>query len=63
MHVLLMGALKVLKGILLSMLSERFMKWVLFWIAGLIVESTKTTKDDEFLAKVKDAYEHEESNK
>tara|TARA_R110000765_G_scaffold221532_1_gene325458 strand:- start:402 stop:572 length:171 start_codon:yes stop_codon:yes gene_type:complete len=46
----------VLKGIVLKMASQAFLEWVLFWAAGLVVESTKTTKDDEFLAKLKELY-------
>ncbi len=54
------AAIKVLKDILLAMFSETFLKWVFFWAASMLVESTKTTKDDEFLAKVKEIYEQSE---
>jgi len=47
----------VLKGIVVKMASKAFLEWILFWAAGLIVASTKTTKDDEFLAKLKELYE------
>lgn len=53
-------ALKVLKSILLSMLSEAFLKWLFFWAGQMLVDSTKTTKDDEFLAKVKEVYDSSE---
>jgi hypothetical protein len=54
---LLMGALNVLKNILLRMASEAFFEWLFFWAAKMLVESTKTTKDDEFFKQVKKAYE------
>ncbi len=53
-------AFNVIKGILVTLLSEAFLKWVFFWAASMLVESTKTTKDDEFLAKVKEIYEQSE---
>ncbi len=54
------AAIKVLKDILLAMFSEAFLKWVFFWAADMLVESTKTKKDDEFLAKIKEVYEQSE---
>jgi hypothetical protein len=57
---ILMGALNVLKNILLKMASEVFFEWLFFWAARMLVESTKTTKDDEFFAKVKEIYEQSE---
>lgn len=54
---LFLGALSVLKNIALKMLSKAFLEWLLFWAAGMIVESTKTTKDNEFLKKLKEVYE------
>lgn len=47
----------ILKKILLSLLSEKFLEWLFFWAAKALVESTKTKKDDEFLTKVKETYE------
>jgi|TARA_B110000211_G_scaffold198220_1_gene228042 hypothetical protein len=47
----------VLKGIILKMASKAFLEWVLFWAADMLVASTKTTKDDEFLAKLKELNE------
>ena len=44
----------VLKGIVLKLASEAFLQWALFWAAEMLVKSTKTTKDDEFLKKVKE---------
>jgi len=49
--------LNVLKGILLKLMGEKFLTWLFFWAAGMLVESTETTKDDEFLVKVKEIYE------
>ncbi len=53
---ILMGILNVLKNILLRMASEAFFEWLFFWAAKMLVESTKTKKDDEFLIQVKKAY-------
>lgn len=36
--------------------SEKFMEWLLFWVAQKIVESTENVQDDEFLRKLHDAY-------
>ena len=36
--------------------SEKFLEWLLFWVAQKIVDSTKTPQDDEFLAKLREAY-------
>jgi len=44
----------VLKGIIVKLASKAFLEWLIFWVAGMIVDSTKTTKDDEFLAKMKE---------
>ena len=58
-----MGSM-VLKGLfavgtkmLTAMASETVIKWALFYVAESIVKSTKTTHDDEFLAKIKKVYE------
>lgn len=44
----------ILKGIIVKMASKAFLEWLLFWVADMLVKSTKTTKDDEFLAKLKE---------
>jgi len=44
----------VIKSIIIKMASKAFLEWLIFWAAEMIVESTKTTKDDEFLAKLKE---------
>ena len=57
MTVVWLGIISVLKNILLKVCSEAFFTWLFFWSAKMLVESTKTTKDDEFLAQVKKTYE------
>jgi hypothetical protein len=52
-----LGVLNVLKNLLLRVFSEKFFEWLFFWAAQMLVDSTKTTKDDEFLAQVKKVYE------
>ncbi len=46
--------LSVIKNILLKMVSEKFLQWGLFFFGRMIVESTKTKKDDEFLTKLEE---------
>jgi len=55
-----LGIVSVLKNILLKTLSEKFLEWLFFWAAQMLVDSTKTTKDDEFLKQVKKVYEQGE---
>ncbi len=43
--------------LLMSLASEKLIKWAFFKIATEIAKSTKTKADDEFLDKVKQAYE------
>lgn len=49
-----------LKGVVakvaVSLISEKFLEWALFNIAEKIVKSTATPHDDEWLAKIKEAY-------
>lgn len=47
---------KVLANIAVSLISEKFLEWALFRIAGRIVKSTQTPHDDVWLDKVKDTY-------
>lgn len=49
-----MVLLNVLKGILIKLATEKFLTWLFVWIAETIAESTKTKKDDEFVAKAKE---------
>ena len=39
-----------------SFASEKFLEWLLFWVAQRIVDSTETPQDDEFLVKLREAY-------
>ena len=59
MSAIFLGIVTVLKNIVLKVLSEKFFEWLFFWAAKMLVESTKTTKDDEFYKKVKEIYEGE----
>ncbi len=52
----------ILKKLIVSMLGKAFLEWLLFWVAELIVESTKTEHDDKFFWKVKEAY-YDKSNR
>lgn len=42
--------------VLVSLLSEKMLEWCFWRVAKLIVVSTKTEHDDEFLAKLEEAY-------
>ena len=44
----------------MSLATERFIKWLFFYVGEQIVKSTKTDQDDLFLAKIKEAYEDNE---
>lgn len=57
MHIAWLTMMTVMKSILLRTLSEKFFEWLFFWAAKMLVDSTKTTKDDEFLTQVKKVYE------
>lgn len=54
MNILVTALFSVLKKILLKMAGEKFLFWLLFWLGDIIVKSTKTTKDDEFLNQLKE---------
>lgn len=49
-------AKKLLTKLAISLISEKFLEWALFNIAERIVKSTSTSHDDEWLAKIKEAY-------
>lgn len=58
MHtVILKTLLAVLTKIAIAAAGEEVMAWLLFKVAEDMAKSTKTTGDDEFVAKVKKAYE------
>lgn len=48
-------ALSTVVGILTKAASKEVMEWLLFYVADLIVKSTKTPHDDAFLEKIKEA--------
>lgn len=41
----------------MSLATERFIRWLFFYVGEQIVKSTKTDKDDLFLAKIKEVYD------
>lgn len=49
--------------LIMSLATERFIKWLFFYLGEQITKSTKTDQDDIFLAKIKDAYEQYDSGK
>lgn len=57
MTLLAMTAKKLIANIAISLISEKFLEWAFFNIAGKIVASTETKHDDEWLAQIKEAYE------
>ena len=57
MSVLFKAATKVAMNIIMSMASEKFIEWLLFYVAQWIVDTTKTPHDDKFLKEIKEAYE------
>lgn len=64
MKMIVLGLLKALGSVLgkmiIAMASEKFVAWLLFWVGDIVVKSTKTTHDDKFLEKLKEAYESKE---
>lgn len=47
--------------LLISLATERFIKWFFFYVGEQIVKSTKTDQDDIFMQKIKEAYEQDDS--
>ena len=41
----------------MSLATERFIKWLFFYVGEQIVKSTKTNHDDLFLTKIKEVYD------
>ena len=56
MQAIWLGLMGALKNIFMKVVSEKFFEWLFFWSAKALVDSTKTTKDDEFLGKVEELY-------
>lgn len=50
------GLTAFLTRLLVTLASEQMIAWAFFKVAECVVKSTKTTKDDEFLIKIKDLY-------
>jgi hypothetical protein len=57
------AATAFLLKLIMSLATERFIKWLFFYLGEQIAKSTKTDQDDIFLAKIKDAYEQYDSGK
>lgn len=51
------GLTAFLTRLLLSVVSEQMLAWMFFTIAGWLVKSTKTAKDDEWLEKLREVYQ------
>jgi hypothetical protein len=62
MSAIVAGAVAALKKIVLRVASEKFFEWVFFWAVEMLAESTKTKKDDTFVAKAKELYFEEKSD-
>lgn len=43
--------------LIMSLATEKFIKWLFFYVGEQVVKSTKTDHDDLFLQKIKEAYE------
>lgn len=52
-----LAAKKLLTQIAVSLIGEKFLEWAFFNIAEKIVKSTETKHDDEWLTKIKEAYQ------
>ena len=57
MSAVFLGALNVLKRIIVKTLSEKFFEWLFFWAADALVKKTTTKLDDEFIKKAREIYE------
>lgn len=57
MTMLAFATKKFITQVAISMISEKFIEWAFFNLAEKIVKSTATPHDDEWLAKIKEAYE------
>lgn len=54
--ILIKGLTEVLSKVVLSLFTEKMLEWMLWKVARLIVESTKTPHDDAFLDKLEGVY-------
>lgn len=53
---LLLPLVNVMKGLLLSLMTEKMLKWLIIWSLEKIVAKSKETWDDELLAKAKEVW-------
>lgn len=51
------GLTAFLTRLLVSLASEQMIAWAFFKVAESVVTSTRTTKDDEWLEKVREVYQ------
>ena len=51
------GLTAFLTRLLVTLASEQMIAWAFFKVAESVVKSTKTTKDDEWLEKVREVYQ------
>jgi hypothetical protein len=54
--ILIKSLMAISTKLLMSLASEKIIEWALFYLVESIVKSTKTTHDDEFYSKIKEAY-------
>ena len=47
MSAIWLGALNVMKNIVVKVLSEKFFEWLFFWAADALVKKTTTKLDDD----------------
>ena len=55
-NLLVSGLKSIGVRVITSLLTEKMLEWVFWKVARLIVASTKTPHDDEFLEKLEEAY-------
>ena len=55
--IILAALKKIFIKLIAAVASRKLLEWLLFWVADLVVKSTKNTHDDKFLEKIKAAYE------
>ena len=53
---------KTLKNILIAFASQKMIEWALWEILETLAKSTKTDKDDKFVAKLKEQYYDNKGN-
>ena len=55
-NLLVSGLKSIGVRVITSLLTEKMLEWMFWKVAKLIVASTKTAHDDEFLEKLEEAY-------